>query len=73
MVPAWKEAAERIAVDLLESYPEDVEFLSVAEAVGEWVEEHGLESERSQMISYVGYLIDNATVEVTVTLPKERL
>ena len=73
MAPAWREAAEKIAIDLLEQSPEDLEFLSIAERVGEWVEEHGLESERSQMIGYVNYLVTHATVEVNVTLPRERL
>lgn len=71
MVPVWKDAAEDIAIDLLLSCGRDVEYLSIAESVGEWIRDHDLPGERDDMVDYVSYLVDNAQIEVT--LPKERL
>jgi hypothetical protein len=71
MKPVWLNAAEDIATDLLLSCGQEVDYLSITEGVGEWIRDHGLESERDQMVDYVSYLVDNAEVEVT--LPKERL
>lgn len=66
---SWRKVCEEIAEDLLESEGKDVEFLSIAEAVGDRI---GNPNDLTfNPVDYISYLVKNA--EVKITLPKERL